>query len=255
MNEFDYERMHENVKIESAKPVNPSSWSSVQSEFTIISGCRATGNFSNTCIEDEAWEGFQEGAQPVSRIEIVGDFPINKSAVESLPIHGLELQMKYRANDGEDIVFMEAYDWTTSLFSTIGFNSTEGSIASLNWTVYALNVAGSWSNYVRPDGVVRIRLFNNVVSDVLTTVYIDFLAVRPVANGTELVVCNEGSVTAHLVAFWMLNLTVHGRTEISVFVNEGERVSYVNGDAEFPVDRCVFKVVTERGNVAIFSLS
>lgn len=63
---------------------------------------------------------------------------------------------------------------------------------------------------------------------------------------------NAGSLTLHIVSLWIINSTVHQRYDISVFVNSGETLSY-RVDVCLPSGEYVVKVVTERGNVAVYS--
>jgi hypothetical protein len=255
MNEFDYEKMHEDIRIASVNRVNPSSWSTAQSEFSTESGTRTGGTYIDTYAPDDEYESFQESLSLVGNLDIIGDFLVNMSAIEPPTAHGLEMQMRYRASDDGDKMFLQAYDWNESSFGSTGLNSTKGSTSSLSWTVYTLNVTSGWRDYVRVDGLVRIRLFNDAVDSRRTTVDIDFIGVRPVIYATEFRIYNEGSFTSHLVGFWMDNSTLHVRKEINLFVGEGERFSYVGKEVEFPVGHCVFKIVTERGNIAVFGLN
>ncbi|MEA2090003.1 MAG: hypothetical protein U9O89_04510, partial [Thermoproteota archaeon] len=59
--------------------------------------------------------------------------------------------------------------------------------------------------------------------------------------------------TSHLVSLWIINSTVHRRYDINVFANSGENVAYTRVDINLPTENFIVKVVTERGNVAVFS--
>jgi hypothetical protein len=66
---------------------------------------------------------------------------------------------------------------------------------------------------------------------------------------------NEGSFTSHLVALWVDNSTAHQRYDVSIFVNAGDTVTYSSADVSLPEKPYTVKIVTERGNVAIYSPS
>jgi len=66
---------------------------------------------------------------------------------------------------------------------------------------------------------------------------------------------NKGASTCHVVSIWVINLTVHERYEADVFVNSGERLNYTRTDLILSAIPYFVKVVTERGNTAVYSAS
>ncbi len=64
---------------------------------------------------------------------------------------------------------------------------------------------------------------------------------------------NKGSSTSHLVGLWINNSTNHQRYVIDLFVNSGEEGTYIRGDINLPTENFMVKVVTERGNIAVFT--
>jgi len=82
----------------------------------------------------------------------------------------------------------------------------------------------------------------------------------PVADQTRVMLSseiftfkNKGSLTSHLVSLWVNNSTYHQRYSIDVIVNSGETISYLSVDIRLPDGPYVVKVVTERGNIAVYS--
>lgn len=72
-------------------------------------------------------------------------------------------------------------------------------------------------------------------------------------KGTLFTFRNSGSLTTHLVSLWIINSTVHRRYEIDVFINLGETLSYLHTDVHLPDGQHLVKVITERGNIAVYS--
>jgi hypothetical protein len=66
---------------------------------------------------------------------------------------------------------------------------------------------------------------------------------------------NRGSLTSHLIALWIIDSSNHKRYEISVFLNSGEVLSYNRDDISLPLGQYAVRVVTERGNIAIYANS
>ncbi len=63
---------------------------------------------------------------------------------------------------------------------------------------------------------------------------------------------NEGALTSHLVSMWIINSTNHERYDINVIVNSGETLNYTRVDISLPSGQYAVKVVTERGNIAVY---
>lgn len=64
---------------------------------------------------------------------------------------------------------------------------------------------------------------------------------------------NGGSLTAHLVSLWIENSTHHQRFGINVYLNSGETWYYVSTTIYLPNGTYIAKVVSERGNIAVYS--
>ena len=73
------------------------------------------------------------------------------------------------------------------------------------------------------------------------------------SSGTTMDIKNTGPLSLHIVAVWISNSTTHQRYDADLFLNSGESATYIRADIEFPKDAFVAKVITERGNVAVFS--
>lgn len=139
-------------------------------------------------------------------------------------------------------------------FSDTGFNNTEGSQPVLDqWNEYAINVTSGWADYIAENGTIRIEFSDEGVSTNQTVVGIDFLAVRAIIDGIRLDVRNSSPLSIHIVAVWINNSTGHHRYSADLFMNAGETATYIRGDIQMPQELLLAKVVTERGNVAVFS--
>jgi len=64
---------------------------------------------------------------------------------------------------------------------------------------------------------------------------------------------NTGSLTLQIVSLWINNSTRHERYDVSLFINSGEKISYVRSDIDLPDKPYTVKAVTERGNIAVYS--
>jgi len=64
---------------------------------------------------------------------------------------------------------------------------------------------------------------------------------------------NEGPLTVHVVSLWVVNSTYHKRYDVDFFVNSGENLTYIRTDVSLPAENFLVKIVTERGNTAVFT--
>jgi hypothetical protein len=162
--------------------------------------------------------------------------------------------MRYNVTEDAERWFLKAYNWASSTFSDTGFNFTAGSQPTLGeWNEYAIAVTDGWTDYVNDEGVMRIEFSDEGLSTNQTMVEIDFLAVRAIIDGTRLDLKNSSPLSTRIVAVWITNSTTHQRYNADLFLNSGEAATYIRADIKLPQDTLLAKVVTERGNAAVFS--
>ena len=259
MNQLDWEKIKEDIKITDVAHVNVtrSFWFVAQSEYIVNTGNHMNGTYEDTKVANDGnWETFQEGTGPPSyRLDINGTFILDVSAYPLESISTVEIQLRYRASDGFEKCFLKAYNWTAQAYRDNGFNLTAGHTPTGGWDNYAINLTDKWRSYVRGDGTIYVKFHDEGNDAVRTTIDIDFLGVRTVASGTRFTFKNKGSSTSHLVSLWVNNSTHHRRYNISIFVNAGDTESYIRSDISLPNKPYTVKVVTEKGNIAIHSES
>jgi hypothetical protein len=216
-----------------------------------ITGTKATDTQFELKMD---WAEFKATTSNVYRLNISNDFTIDLSTYPREYIDGIEVLMRYNATEDAERWFLKAYNWTSSTFSDTGFNFTAGSQPTLGeWNEYAIAVTDGWTDYVNDEGVMRIEFSDEGLSANQTVVGIDFLAVRAIIDGTRLDLKNSSPLSTRIVAVWITNSTTHQRYNADLFLNAGEAATYIRADIKLPQDLLLAKVVTERGNVAVFS--
>jgi len=134
----------------------------------------------------------------------------------------------------------------------------------LTSTPTTLSGTYSWSAYTVVDQTDYLEIDYYVDVTVATSGVTAYLRIDdsslPVADQTRVMLSlsiftfkNKGSLTSHLVSLWVNNSTRHQRYAIDVIVNLGETLSYLSVDIRLPDGPYVVKVVTERGNIAVYS--
>jgi len=186
--------------------------------------------------------------QDAYALSITGEFTLDIKTYPLQHIDTLEIQIRLRTNDTLENWFLKVYNWTTKEFADVS-----QIIPATNFEYYTVNITENWQSFVNDGGTVRIMFCDASLDANQTTVDIDFFAVRAKIDGAKFSVKNSGSATAHIVAIWVVNATVHMRYEANYFVNVGEEDTYVRADIKLPEDDFIVKVVTERGNIAVFT--
>jgi len=252
MNQLDWERTQESFVISSVTPITRSSWFAAQGEYQLLQGSRISGTYLDTQLVDGVYERFRESPPP-RELNLNGTFSIDVSTYPLSTIQSVEIQLRYAVDDVGERWYIRAYNWTSRTYSDNGFNSTAGHLPSVGWNYYAVNLTSKWRSYVWDDGRIIVQVRDQGPDSTRTNIDIDYLAVRAAVNGATFSFENEGSRTAHLVSIWVNNATTHRRYETDIFVNSGDTFSYTRLDIPLPTGQYTTKVVTERGNMAIYT--
>jgi len=187
------------------------------------------------------------------RARVRGNFAIDVSICPLESLKGLELQLRFRASDSGERWFLKAFNWTSGVYSDQGFNSTVGYLPTTAWGCFTVNLTDQWRSYTREDGSMIIELVEAGVDANQTTIDVDFLAIRAFVEGAQFSFHNKGPSTCHIVSIWVVASDSHDRCELNVFLNSGERLNYTRTDVVLPASPYFVKVITERGNVAVYS--
>jgi hypothetical protein len=187
------------------------------------------------------------------RIDFDGAFSIDLSTYPLADIQTVEIKLRYKADDTNEDFFLKTYNWTASAYGDFGFNNTSGHTPTSTWDTYTVDLTDRWRSYVSDSGAIYVKLQDSQPDANMTTIDVDFLAVRAVINGTKLIFRNKGSLTCHLISLWVNNSTHHIRHDINIVINAGETITHIQSDTPLPDKPYIIKIVTERGNIAVYS--
>jgi len=189
------------------------------------------------------------------RFDITGSFIIDLSTYPLSHIESVEILLRYRANDTYEKWYMKAYNWTDGKYSDMGFNSTTGHMPTTEWGYYAVDLTTTWHSYVHNNGTILVKLSDEGADVNQTIIDVDFWGARAIIDGTSFNLKNNGATTICIVSIWIINSTDHQRYNADLFINSGEEATYIRADIRLPSAAFIAKVVTERGNLAIFARS
>ena len=200
------------------------------------------------------WVVVNYNTSPNYMLDMNGTFTLDLSTYPLDYIQTVEIQLKYRANDTGENWYLKAYNWTATAYNDFGFNNTAGYTPTTGWDIYTVNLTDKWRSYVNDSGTIYVRLQDNQGDVNQTTIDIDFLGVRVTIDGAWFTFKNEGAMTLHMVSLWISNSTLHQHYDMNLFVNSAETYSYIRADISLPSGSNTVKVVTERGNKAVYSV-
>jgi len=192
----------------------------------------------------------------IYRLNVNNNLVIDLSTYPLDYVHGIEILIRFNTTVDTEKWFLKTYNWSASTFSDNGFNNTAGNQPTLNeWNDYAINVTDNWRSYVKDDGTLLVEFADEGLNTTQAIAEIDFLGVRAIIDGTRLDLKNSGPLTTHIIAIWITNSTNHQRHNVNLYINSGEEKTYIGADITLPKENFIVKVVTERGNIAIFPVS
>jgi len=232
---------------------NPTNFRDADGNWKIkIKGVKATSTQFELKVD---WIEFKTTLSDIYRLSISNNFIIDLSTYPLSHIHGIEIVVRYNVTEDAEKWFLKAYNWSASTFSDKSFNNTGGSQPTQNeWNEYAINITDNWSSYIRDDGTLLVEFTDEGLNATQTITEIDFFAIRVIINGTRLDLKNTSPLTTHIIAIWVANSTHHQRYNANLFINSGEEKTYIRADITLPEEKCLVKIVTERGNIAVFPI-
>jgi len=182
------------------------------------------------------------------KIDIRGDFQADLTKYPKENIQKIEISLTIKANDSLEEFYLEAYNWENRNFTNL-----ETFTPTNEWYTHTISLTSNLQSYIANNGSIRIRLRDRELDTIQTQMDIDFFAVRVSINGTCICLKNRGGITVHIVSIWINNATLHLHYDANFFLNPGENDVYVRTDIPMPKGSFILKVVTEKGNIAVYS--
>jgi hypothetical protein len=191
------------------------------------------------------------GLEGAYTLDVIVDFVLDLDQYPLEYVDSVEIQIRFRVSDTFDDWFLKAYNWASGQPDIIGEPPPATSFEN-----YSVTLATDWQNYINSgNGIIRLEFCDDQGAGLdanQTTLDVDFFGVRLLLNGTLFTIKNSGASTIHIVSIWVINATHHERYDADFFINSGDTISKIRDDITLPSGRFVVKVVSERGNIAVF---
>jgi hypothetical protein len=81
----------------------------------------------------------------------------------------------------------------------------------------------------------------------------DLIELRPPSGGPYFSIRNSGTLTSHIVSLWVVNSSFHQRYDVNIYLNSGQNLVFYRDDIDIPSGEYTIKIVTDKGNQAVFS--
>jgi hypothetical protein len=152
-------------------------------------------------------------------------------------------------------VTLQLFNYTLNDYPTSG----NGYIAYTSSSTPNTDETVSQTISVNPDdfrnatGYWKMRIRGVKATNTQFDLKVDWIELKVFSEGTLFTIKNKGPLTSRLVSLWIINSTNHIRYDIDIIINSGETLPYFRGDIRLPQGKWMVKVVTQRGNTAIFT--
>ncbi|MEM0313807.1 MAG: hypothetical protein QXQ41_04590 [Candidatus Bathyarchaeia archaeon] len=163
--------------------------------------------------------------------------------------YSIEAYIHFRANDAGEDWILKAYNWISGKYDEIASLSP-----TLHFEDYKVSFGDNWQHYVNlGNGTIRLLFHDEKPDENPTMLEIEFFAIKVILkHGAVFIFENKGALTAHIVAIWVNNATLHSRFNTDLFINPGETLTYKNEVIDIPDGIFMVKIVTEKGNMVVF---
>jgi hypothetical protein len=102
-------------------------------------------------------------------------------------------------------------------------------------------------------GQWRVRVTGVKSSSAQFDLGVDLIELQPPSGGPYFTFKNSGTLTSHIVSLWVINSSLHQHYDLSIYLNSGQSIVFYRDDISVPSGQYTIRIVTDRGNLAVFS--
>jgi hypothetical protein len=81
----------------------------------------------------------------------------------------------------------------------------------------------------------------------------DLVELQPPSGGPYFIFRNSGTLTSHIVSLWVINSSLHQHYDMDIYLNSGQDLVFYRDDVDIPNGQYIVRIVTDKGNLAVFS--
>jgi hypothetical protein len=158
-------------------------------------------------------------------------------------------------SQGDVTVTFQLFDYDIGAYptSTDGYISYNSSVTPYVDEIKNQTITTNATRFRDSSGQWKIKATGVKRSSSQFDMDADFVQLQLPGNGPQFLLRNSGAVTADVISLWVINSTVHQRYDVNIYLNSGEDVLFHRDDISISSGNYTIKIVTNRGNIAVFS--
>jgi hypothetical protein len=102
-------------------------------------------------------------------------------------------------------------------------------------------------------GQWRIKVTGVKNSSAQFDLEVDLVELQPPSGGPYFIFRNSGTMTSHIVSLWVINSSLHRQYDVNIYLNSGQGLVFYRDDVGIPSGQYTVRIVTDKGNLAVFS--
>jgi hypothetical protein len=248
MNAIDLEKSQEQISIESINRGNSASYN--PTGYNLLQGTRLmSGSTTNLASDDSVYMTVRSPrGYARAQVEFTGTSDLGNWTALTWKIDSAWSQ-------GNVAVTFQLFDYNLGAYPTSGdgFISYNSSVTPYVDETKGRTITVDAIRFLSGSGQWKIMATGTVTPSTQFDMEIDSIEVR-VSSANEFLLRNGGPVTVHVVSLWVVNSAVHQRYGVDVYLNSGEAILFKRDDIAIPSGQCTVRIVTERGNIAVFTV-
>jgi hypothetical protein len=152
-------------------------------------------------------------------------------------------------------VTFQLFDYNLGAYPTSGdgFISYDSSMSPYIEEAKNQTVTVNPARFRGTSGQWRMKVTGVKSSSAQFDLEVDLIGLQPPSGGPYFLFRNSGTLTSHIVSLWVINSSLHQRYDVNVYLNSGQDLVFYRDDIGIPSGQYTVRIVTARGNLAVFS--
>jgi hypothetical protein len=152
-------------------------------------------------------------------------------------------------------VTFQLFDYNLGAYPTSGdgFISYDSSMSPYIEEAKNQTVTVNSARFRGTSGQWRMKVTGVRSSSAQFDLEVDLIGLQPPSGGPYFLFRNSGTLTSHIVSLWVINSSLHQRYDVNIYLDSGQDLVFYRDDIGIPSGQYTVRIVTARGNLAVFS--
>jgi hypothetical protein len=151
-------------------------------------------------------------------------------------------------------VTIQLFDYNLGAYSTSGdgFISYNSSVSPYTDEAKNQTITVDPTRFRSTSGQWRIKVTGAKNPSAQFDLEADLIDLQPPSGGPYFVFRNNGTLTSHIVSLWIINSSLHQHYDVNIYLNSGQDLVFYRDDIDLPSGQYTVRIVTDKGNLAVF---